>query len=209
MQIPNLTIITLNTPNIQDFSIERNKLLAGVRTDWVLFVDSDEIVSLDLAKEIKSQIESPKSTYYSAYRIKRLDNFLGLLLKHGETGNASFIRLAKRDWGSWQGTVHEKWVGKGLVGTLKNPLLHFPHSTLASFVDKINQYSSLAAQERYDNKISSSLAQIILYPVAKFISNYLLKLGFLDGVPGLIHSLMMSWHSFQTHTKNYLLWHQK
>lgn len=209
MQIPNLTILTLNTPNIKDFSIERNKLLSGVSTDWVLFIDSDEVVSSDLEKEIKSRIESPKSSYYSAYRIKRLDNFLGLLLKHGETGNASFVRLAKRDWGSWQGAVHEKWVGKGLVGTLKSPLFHTPHPSLSSFVEKINKYSSLAAQERYDNGIRSSFTQIILYPVAKFISNYLLKLGFLDGVPGLIHSLMMSWHSFQTHTKNYLLWHQK
>lgn len=209
MQIPNLTVITLNTPNIKNFAEARNQLLANVHTDWVLFVDSDEVVTKELEKEIKAKIISKKSSYYSAYRIKRLDNFLGITLKHGETGNVSFVRLAKRDWGSWQGVVHEKWVGKGLVGTLKNPLLHTPHSSLASFVDKINKYSSLAAKERHANGISSSFAQIVFYPVFKFISNYFLKLGFLDGVPGLIHSLMMSWHSFQTHTKNYLLWHQK
>ncbi|GAB4027362.1 MAG: hypothetical protein Fur0011_5220 [Candidatus Microgenomates bacterium] len=209
MQIPNLTVLTLNTPNIKDFSAERNKLLSQAKTDWVLFVDSDETVSPDLEKEIKSQIESPKSWYYSAYQIKRLDNFLGLPLKHGETGNAMFVRLAKKEWGSWQGVVHEKWVGKGLVGTLKSPLFHTPHQTLSSFVDKINKYSSLAAQERYDRGVRSGFTQIIFYPIAKFVSNYVFKLGFLDGVPGLIHSLMMSWHSFQTHTKNYLLWHQK
>lgn len=209
MQIPNLTILTLNTPNIKDFSAARNKLLSDVTTDWALFVDSDEVVSPDLEKEIKTQITNPMSTYYSAYRIRRLDNFLGTRLKHGETGNAHFVRLAKRDWGSWQGTVHEKWVGKGLVGTLKNPLLHTPHPTLSSFVDKINKYSSLAAKERFDSGIRSSFVQIIFYPIVKFTHNYLLKLGFLDGVPGLIHAIMMSWHSFQTHTKNYLLWHQK
>lgn len=209
MQIPNLTILTLNTPEIQDFSYERNKLLEGVSTDWVLFVDSDEDVTPALKKEIKNVIESPKSSYYSAYYIRRLDKFLGKRLNHGETGNASFVRLAKRDWGSWQGAVHEKWVGKGLVGTLKNPLLHTPHPTLSSFVTKINIYSSLAAKERYDHGIRSSFVHIALYPAAKFVCNYLLKLGFLDGVPGLIHAIMMSWHSYMTHTKNYLLWHQK
>lgn len=209
MQIPNITILTLNTPNIKDFSAERNKLLSDVTTDWALFVDSDEVVSPDLEKEIKAQITNPMSAYYSAYRIRRLDNFLGTRLKHGETGNVHFVRLAKRDWGSWQGTVHEKWIGKGLVGTLKNPLLHTPHPSLRSFVDKINIYSTLAAKERFDSGIRSSFIHITIYPVAKFISNYLLKLGFLDGVPGLIHAIMMSWHSYMTHTKNYLLWHQK
>lgn len=206
MQIPNLTILTLNTPDIKDFSAERNKLLSNVNTDWVLFVDSDEVVTSDLEKEIKVQITKPTSTYYSAYRIRRLDNFLGTILRHGETGNASFVRLAKRDWGSWHGVVHEKWVGKGLVGTLKFPLIHTPHPSISSFVEKINNYSSLAASERYHAGISSSLFHIAFYPVAKFILNYVFRLGMLDGVPGIIHAIMMSWHSFQTHTKNYLLW---
>lgn len=209
MNIDNLTLLTLNTPNITDFASERNNLLSKVTTDWALFVDSDEIISPELELEIKSVLKSPHSSYYSAYRIKRLDNFLGRSLKHGETGNASFVRLAKRDWGRWVGAVHEKWVGKGLVGTLKQPLLHTPHPTLSNFVVKINNYSTLAANERKKQGIKSSFIHILLYPIGKFALNYLVKLGFLDGVPGLIHSLMMSWHSFQTHTKNYLLWHKK
>lgn len=209
MSIPNLTILTLNSPDINDFSEERNKLLAGVSTDWVLFVDSDEIVSKELEREIKEIIASKQSSFYSAYKIKRQDKFLGTTLKYGETGSASFVRLAKRDWGTWVGVVHEKWIGKGLVGTLKHPLIHTPHPTLASFVDKINKYSTLAAKERYDHGIASTFGHIVFFPFFKFISNYLLKLGFMDGVTGLIHALMMSWHSYQTHTKNYLLWNQK
>lgn len=209
MSIPSLTILTLNSPDIKDFAKERNKLLAGVSTDWVLFVDSDEIVSKELEQEIREKISSKQSSFYSAYKIKRQDKFLGTTLKYGESGNASFVRLAKRDWGSWVGAVHEKWVGKGLVGTLKHPLLHTPHPTLSSFVAKINNYSTLAAKERHERGIKSSLAHVLFYPIGKFGLNYLAKLGFLDGVPGLIHALMMSWHSYQTHTKNYLLWHQK
>ncbi len=209
MNIPNLTVLTLDTPDIKDFALERNKLLASAETDWVLFLDSDEELSPELEKEIKETLESKSVLYYSAYRIRRQDTFLNKVLHHGETGNAHFLRLAKRDWGRWEGRVHEKWQGSGLVGRLKNPILHNPHSSLSVFVHKINNYSSLAAEERYKAGVHSSFLHISTYPVAKFVQNYLIRLGILDGVPGLIHALMMSWHSYLTHTKNYLLWHQK
>lgn len=209
MNIPNLTVLTLDTPDIKDFALERNKLLSGAKTDWVLFLDSDEELSPELEKEIKETLESKNALYYSAYRIRRQDTFLNRVLHHGETGNAYFVRLAKRDWGHWEGKVHEKWQGSGLVGRLKNPIIHNPHSSLSVFVDKINNYSSLAADERYKAGVHSNFLHITTYPVAKFVQNYLIRLGLLDGVPGLIHAVMMSWHSYLTHTKNYLLWNQK
>lgn len=209
MNIATLTVLTLNTPNIKDFSLERNKLLSSAKTDWVLFLDSDEKLTPELEQELKVTLESKNALYCSAYSIRRQDTFLNQVLHHGETGNAHFVRVAKRDWGRWEGRVHEKWQGSGLVGRLKNPIIHNPHSSLSVFVDKINNYSSLAAEERYRAGVRSNFLHIITYPLAKFVQNYFIRLGFLDGVPGLIHALMMSWHSFQTHTKNYLLWHQK
>ncbi len=209
MKIPNLTILTLNTPQLSDFAAERNRLLRTAQTDWVFFLDQDEVMTPALLREISRLLRAQNSRFYSAYAVPRLDTFLGKVLRHGEAGTARFVRLAKRDWGQWQGRVHEVWVGKGLVGTLKNPLLHTPHLTLAAFVTKIDRYSTLAAQERYEQGIKPNLLQLLFYPVAKFFLNYFLRRGFQDGVPGTIHALMMSWHSFQTHTKNYLLWHQK
>lgn len=209
MNIPGLTVLTLNTPDIKDFALERNKLLSSAKTDWVLFLDSDEVISSELQEELKETLESKNEEYYSAYQIRRQDTFLNKALQHGETGHAYFVRLAKRDWGLWEGVVHEKWQGSGLVGTLKNPIIHSPHRSLSVFVDKINNYSSLAAKERYDRGQHSNFFHITSYPLAKFVQNYFFRLGFLDGVPGLIHAIMMSWHSYLTHTKNYLLWQQK
>lgn len=209
MNIPGLTVLTLDTPDIKDFALERNKMLSSAKTDWALFLDSDEVLSPDLEQELKETLASKSAQYYSAYQIRRQDTFLNQVLRHGETGHAYFVRLAKRDWGHWEGVVHEKWQGSGLVGTLKNPIIHNPHSTLSVFVDKINNYSSLAAKERHMAGQHSSFFHITAYPLAKFVQNYFFRLGFLDGVPGLTHALMMSWHSYLTHTKNYLLWHQK
>jgi len=198
----NLTIITLDQPNILDFAAARNAELSKVKTDWVFFVDSDERITPALKAEILVAIESKK---YDAYYIPRLDTFMGRELKHGETGSAEFIRLARGSYGKWVRPVHEVWVGSGRVGTLTNPLLHAPHLSIANFLDKINKYSTIEANYRYKEGIKSSLWKIAVYPLAKFKFNYLLKLGFLDGVPGTIMAIMMSFHSYLTWTKLYLL----
>ena len=133
----NLTIITLNTPGITDFAAEHNAELAKAKTEWVLFVDSDETMSPALEKEISEAIKSKK---HDAYYLPRRDTFLGKPLVHGETGHAKFIRLARSNFGKWQRPVHEVWVGRGSVGELKNPLLHTPHTSITNFLEKINHY---------------------------------------------------------------------
>ena len=105
----NLTIITLNRPDITDFAAARNAELAKAKTDWVLFVDTDEKITPELKSEI-TKVCSLESDIFSAYYIPRLDTFLGHELRHGETGHAKFIRLAKKDFGLWQRPVHEVWV---------------------------------------------------------------------------------------------------
>lgn len=202
----NLTIITLDQSDIYDFALVRNKELAKANTPWVLFLDSDEVISQKLEAEIELAI---KNTQVAAYYIKRQDIFLGKYLKHGETGNAKFIRLARKDYGKWVRPVHEVWEGQGRVDTLTNPLLHYSHKSISSFLDKINLYSSIDAQYRFQSGKKSNLGKIAFYPILKFILNYVFKLGFMDGVPGVIMAMMMSFHSYLTWTKLYLLWHKK
>lgn len=207
LTLNNLTILTLKVESIDDFSKARNLLLAQVKTDWVLFLDSDEVLSESLVTEIEKLFSTtPK---YQAYQIPRRDIFLGQTLKYGETGRISFVRLAHRAWGKWEGRVHERWIGPDPIGKLHNPILHTPHPTLTSFVDKLDRYSTIAANERYALGIPARIWHIAAYPLAKFVSNYFIKLGLLDGVPGLIHAIMMSWHSYLTHTKLFLLWRKK
>lgn len=202
---PDLTIITLSNPNISDFAAARNAELAKIKTSWVLYVDADEKITPALKQEIISAIET---STYSAYYIPRLDTFLGRVLHHGETGGAKFIRLARKDFGTWQRPVHEVWIGEGRVGVLQNPLLHNPHKSITSFLEKINLYSTIEADYRFRRRQKSSLFKIFAYPLAKFKYNYIFRLGFLDGVPGTIMAIMMSFHSYLTWTKLYLLWHK-
>lgn len=209
MNSNNLSIITLNQEHITDFAAARNSELAKAKTEWVLFIDTDEKITEELKAEILTTINDPSSSVYSAYYIPRLDTFLGRVLRHGETGDAKFIRLSRRDFGTWQRPVHEVWMGSGRVGNLHSPILHRPHDSISSFLEKINSYSSIEAKYRFEQGIKSSLWKIVIYPLAKFKWNYFFKLGFLDGTPGAIMAIMMSFHSYLTWTKLYLLWHKK
>lgn len=183
--------------------------LTKAKTTWVLFVDSDEKISQNLKKEILEVIQSSE---YDAYYVPRLDIFMGRELRHGETGHARFVRLAKKDFGRWIRPVHETWIPSSKnkeIGTLQHPLIHESHPTISSFLEKINNYSTIDADYRFKQGVKSSLWQIWVYPMAKFIYNYFFKLGILDGTPGTIMAIMMSFHSYLTWTKLYLLWHKK
>ena len=186
-----------------DFSAQRNFGLSKAEFSRILFVDSDEVVSQELAEEIKNLLKSDDDRI-KGYFIRRLDIFLGKKLNYGETGNISFLRLGKKEFGQWEGKVHEVWRIKGQTGNLRNPLLHHPHDTLGSFIGKLNKYTTIVAQSWKEQGKEVGFLEILFYPPGKFFNNYILKAGFLDGAPGLIMAVMMSLHSFLARGKLYL-----
>lgn len=187
-----------------DFSKQRNLGLGIAKGDWVLFIDADERVTDSLRYEIQSVIADSMNPF-NGYLIKRFDVMWGKILQHGDT-NISLLRLAKKNAGKWEGPVHEKWVVKGKVGKLRNSIQHFPHPTIGEFLEKLNLYTDLRSRELYRKGVRSNFISVIAYTKTKFIQNYFIKRGFLDGVPGLISAVMMSFHSFLVRGKLWFLW---
>lgn len=204
-KINNLTILTLNTPNITDFAKARNDLLETVKTDWALFVDQDEELSHDLETELAAVLKSPK---HSAYALCRKDLFLGSVLRHGENSRNRFVRLMRVGSGHYQRPVHEVWVGTGRVGQLSATITHHL-GDLTTFLSKINTYSTLEAGYRYRQGSRATLLHIAFFPFAKLVNNLIVKGGIRDGVPGMIMAGFMSFHSYLTWSKLYLLWQHK
>jgi glycosyltransferase involved in cell wall biosynthesis len=181
-----------------DFAQQRNFGLSKAGNEWVLFVDGDEIITKKLREEILSRTEK---TNCKGFYLQRRDIFLGTEMKHGETGNIKLLRLAIRNSGKWQRKVHEYWNVKGKVLELENRILHEKNENLNEFIDKLNFYSDIHARELKRERKSSNLLKVIFWPAGKFISNYFLKLGFMDGGAGFIIAVMMSFHSYLAWSK--------
>jgi glycosyltransferase involved in cell wall biosynthesis len=188
-----------------DFSEQRNFGLEKAKGDWILFIDADERVSNALWYEIM-QHTSESIEDFSGFFIRRQDTMWGKILKYGETGNISLLRLAKKGAGRWEGRVHERWKIHGKTTTLRNHLDHFPHQTVAEFLAEINFYTDLRAIELFKQKTTVSWPVILFYPKAKFVMNYFFKAGFLDGLQGFVVAMLMSFHSFLVRGKLWLLW---
>lgn len=197
----NETLIINDTdhPVNNDFSQKRNYGLKIAKNDWCLFVDTDETPSESMITYLN------QFNYDNNVAFRRIDNFLGKQLKFGETGTFYTLRLVNRKTGKFIGKVHEVFKTKNFI-KINHPLIHNPHSSFYTFISKINTYSDIRAQELYDQKIKTNLFQIIFYTKAKFIQNYFIKLGFLDGTRGIIHAFGMSLHSFLVRSK---LWHMQ
>lgn len=189
-----------------DFAAQRNFGMDKASGDWILYIDADERISDRLRDEIiKVTQNHAVAGNCVGFYIQRKDYFLGSWLEHGETADIKLLRLARRGSGEWWGRAHEKWIVKGITGTLDNCLGHYSHSRVGGFLAKVNTYSSLVAGSWVKEKKKMYTWEIFIYPLGKFIYNYFWKLGFLDGVPGFIMAMMMSFHSFLARGKYWLL----
>ena len=184
-----------------NFAAQRNFGLKKAKNEWVLFLDADEVVSPALSLGIVRRVKETEEKGIAGYYFSRRDFFINGFLNYGETSQVKLLRLAKKSAGIWEGKVHERWIIQKRTKTMKNPILHYSHSTLADSFSRINFYSSLRADELFAQGKNASLAEVIIYPLAKFLKNYFWHWGFLDKTRGLIFALMMSWHSFLVRAK--------
>lgn len=186
-----LQVLTLNKPNITDFAKERNLLMKKSKSEWVLFLDSDEVASHELIAEIKKVIS--KVPNLAGYYIKRNIYFLGKNI-----GDDKVLRLGKRNSGKWERAVHEVWKINTRLGTLKEVIKHNTADNLFDYVNKMNKYSTLHAIENIKEGKKTSILKIIVYPTLKFFQNFIKGRGF-------VFSMMQSFHSFLSWTKQWEL----
>ena len=153
--------------------------------DWILSIDADEEITAESMAEIKKILESDGSLH--GYEIPRKTIFLGRWIKHSRWYPDYVLRLFRRESGRFTDSrIHEKVVVEGEIGRLKNPLLHNSYPDIDTYFAKFEKYTSLKAQDLYDEGKRFNLAGLIIKPVAAFCRHYVTGLGFLDGIEGFL-----------------------
>jgi glycosyltransferase involved in cell wall biosynthesis len=167
--------------------------------DWVLCLDADERVSPELAASLVRALHAPQAP---VYRMARRNRFLGRWLRHGEGYPDWSPRLFDRRQARWSDdAVHEKVLYAATPGTLDGDLLHESAEDLGRYLDKQNRYTTLAAGELHRRGRRAGLAELALSPLVRFVKFYFLRLGFLDGLPGLVHISIGCMNSFLKYAK--------
>ncbi len=181
------------------FGRQKQFAVEQAANDWVLCIDADERVSERLGQSIRAALAAPA---LNAYRFARRNRFLGRYLRHGEGYPDWSLRLFDRRHARWsEDTVHERVIAEGAAGTLEGDLLHDSAETLASYLEKQNRYTTLAAEEAHGRGQKATAVLLLFSPLVRFIKFYFLRLGFLDGLPGLIHILIGCGNSFVKYAK--------
>lgn len=184
------------------FGPQKQFAVTQAKNDWVLCIDADERVTDKLAKSIADAIANQSTSSCKAYRFPRCNRFLGRYLRHGEGYPDWSLRLFHRGHARWSDdAVHEKVVTGGPVGELSGDLLHDSAESIETYLTKQNRYTSIAAQEALSVGKRASTSKLLLSPALRFVKFYLLRLGFLDGVPGLVHILIGCQNSFAKYAK--------
>jgi glycosyltransferase involved in cell wall biosynthesis len=167
--------------------------------DWVLCLDADERVSPELAASLVRALASPATP---VFRMARRNRFLGRWLRHGEGYPDWSPRLFDRRQARWSDdAVHEKVLYAVTPGTLGGDLLHESAEDLGRYLEKQNRYSTLAAEALHRAGRRAGVAELALSPLVRFVKFYFLRLGCLDGLPGLVHISIGCMNSFLKYAK--------
>ena len=168
---------------------QKNYAASVASHDWIFSLDADERMTPALADEVRRLVAGDPAE--RAFRVPRVTFHLGRWVRTTDFYPDYQTRLYDRRAARWRGKyVHESVVADGPTGQLTHELQHYSYRDLSDHLDRINQYSSLAAQQMYESGRRAGALDLLTHPPAAFLRNYLLRGGFSDGVAGLTLSLI-------------------
>ncbi len=185
-------VISVNHEPI--FHITKQKAIDACKGEWILQLDTDEVVTNDLKNEIIALVQSNPNE--NGFWINRKNFFLGKFLTKGGVYPDSTIRLYRKGKGYLPcKDVHEQAEIIGLIGHLHSDLLHYSDPTFSRYLFRNDRYTTLSAQEMYDNHVKISTVNFFRYFIYKpthwFFLSFFRHRGYVDGFPGFV----FSWYS--------------
>lgn len=182
-----------------DYTRQRQAGLEAATGEWCLWIDPDERVGPALAAEIRAT--TSELVCVAGYDIPFEVVFLGKTLRWGGLGSESHLRLFRRAKSRFVGgQLHEGVVVDGFLGRLRGRIVHEPYRDISDYLSKLDRYTTLAAQKRYAAGKRFTPFHHLLLPW-EFFARAVLKLGMLDGYPGMVWAGLSAYHSWLKYAK--------
>ncbi|MBI5206857.1 MAG: glycosyltransferase family 2 protein [Candidatus Firestonebacteria bacterium] len=183
---------------------QNNWSIPQLKHEWVMIVDSDEVITPELRKSIENILEKEEDEF-NGYYVYRLNYFLGKSINYSGERKDKSLRLFKHDMGRCEDKrVHAKKIIDGKAGYIENGYLeHYQQRDMVQYFKKFNRYTTWSAEQLYKEGKRPTIYHFTIRPAFKFIQTYFIQLGFLDGIYGFFWCVLASIYVF---TKYLKLW---
>ncbi len=169
---------------------QKNFALKQASFNYIISLDADEALSPELSENI---LKLKSNWKYDGYFCKRSNYFCGQWIKHTCWSPDKKLRIFDRRKAQWEGInphdqikLHNK---KAKTGFIKGQILHDTHKDYSDYNEKVERFSTIAAKSYFELGRKAPLRKILINPTWAFFHSYIIKLGFLDGMNGLIISI--------------------
>jgi glycosyltransferase involved in cell wall biosynthesis/SAM-dependent methyltransferase len=186
----------------------KNWAIPQAAHEWVMILDCDERISLDLANEIRRELAAPR---HDGYWIYRRNHFLGHPIRFGPWKNDKCLRLFRRDLGRYVGeTDHaEVELSQGTAGRLKSRMTHYTCLSYAQYLPKLARYADVQSRIWHAAGRRTRPWHLLFRFPLRFIQCYVWRLGFLDGMAGLQVCALVAYLSWLKHAYLWKLEHER
>jgi glycosyltransferase involved in cell wall biosynthesis len=186
---------------------QKNWAITQARYPYILSLDADEALDEKLKQEI---IKVKEKWEQDGYILNRLTNYCGHWIRHSGWHPDHKLRMFDSRKGKWGGlNPHDTYVldDKKNVAFLEGKLLHYSFYTIYQHIQQINSFSDISSKALHEKGERVNLFMILLNPIAKFIRNYFIHKGFLDGYYGFVicaisaHATFLKYVKLRSYTK--------
>jgi len=177
------------------YANQKNHAASIASHDWILSIDADEVVTPELASEVRQVLSTDPPC--AAYRIRRVTWHLGRWVRSTDWYPDYQTRLYDRRSAEWAGKyVHESVKARGPVRQLQGEFQHYAYRDISDHLETIDRYTTYAARQMYEDGRRAGFFEVAIHPSLAFLRNYIARGGVRDGIPGLIISTLNSYYVF-------------
>jgi glycosyltransferase involved in cell wall biosynthesis len=187
--------------------LQKNVAIDKCTCDWILFLDADEVVSDELKAEIVRITQLPDAA--DVYKVRFQSYCFGRLIKHGGWSSFYKVRFFKNGAGRFSPHIIHSYFEtreNAVMSKIDADIRHYTYKDITHYISKNNRYTNEKALMMFMAGKKPQVIKLIFSPIIRFFKSYFFKLGCLDGVDGLIMSILGSWYAILQFLKLHELW---